>query len=96
MTNRFETTANNLKNYYNGVEDAKDIIFKCATVAAGACAAGSIIPIFAIPSIIIGSFGAIWVMYGKVSKALGISIKENALKILARAALANLSTMLYG
>ncbi len=92
MTNRFNTTTKELKNYYAAAEEAKEIIFKCAAVAAGSVAVGSTIPVLAIPSIIVGSFGAIWVMYGKVSQALGISLKENALKLLARAALSNIST----
>ena len=39
-------------------------------------------------------FGAVWVMYGKLCAVLGISLKENVLKILARAALANIAANL--
>ena len=94
MTSRINTTTSELMNYYTSAEEAKKIILNCSLVAAGACAVGSTIPVLAIPAIIVGCFGAVWVMYGKICNKLGISIRENALKLLARAALTNISTNL--
>lgn len=87
-------TANALQRYYSNASETKSIIKNCALVAAGAATAGSLIPVLAIPAVITSSFGAIWVMYGKLCTALGISLKENTLKLLARAAIANISTNL--
>ena len=54
------------------------------------------IPGLAIPAVITSCFGAIWVMYGKLCKELGISLKDNTLKILARAAITNIAMNLTG
>lgn len=69
---------------------------KCALTATAADAVGGAIPGLAIPATIIGCFGVVWVMYGKRCSTLGISLKENALKLLARAALSNILANLSG
>ncbi len=79
-----------LKSYYVDAEEAEKIIISCALVAAGVDAVGGAIPGLAFPATIISCFGAVWVMYGQLCNKLGISLKENVLKILARAALANI------
>ena len=85
-----------LKDYYSCAEDTEKVIINCALVAAGADAVGSIIPGLAIPATIASCFGAVWVMYGKLCNTLGISLKENTLKRLAKAALANITANLGG
>ena len=83
-----------LKAHYKGAEEAEQIIMNCALVAAGAAAVGGIIPILALPSLIVSCVGAVWTMYIKVCKCLGIPIKDNILKVLASAALSNIATNL--
>ena len=85
-----------LRRYYDRADEAEQIVVKAALVAAGADAVGSIIPGLAIPATIISCFGAVWVMYGTLCSTLGISMKENVLKLLAKAALANISANLGG
>lgn len=85
-----------LKEYYSNAEDTEKVIINCALVAAGADAVGGIIPGLAIPATIASCFGAVWVMYGKLCGTLGISLKENVLKLLAKAALANIAANLSG
>lgn len=85
-----------LKEYYSHAEDTEKIILNCAIVAGSSDAVGSVIPVLAIPSLIISSIGAVWFMYGKLCETLGISLKKNVLKLLARAALANISANLGG
>ena len=89
-------TAYALRSYYADAEETEKIIIDCALVAAGADAVGSIIPGLSIPATIITCFGAVWVMYGKLCDKLGISLKKNMLKLLARAALANITANLGG
>lgn len=62
------------------------VIIDFAPVAAGADAVGGIISGLAIPAAIANCFGAVWVMYGKLCNIFGISLKENVLKLLAKAA----------
>lgn len=85
-----------LKEYYPNADETEKIIINCAVVAAGADAVAGILPGLAVPATIISCFGAVWVMYGKLCKELGISLKENVLKLLARAVLANLAANLGG
>ncbi len=85
---------NGLKAYYKGADEAERIIINCALTAAGAAAVGGIIPILAIPSLIISCVGAVWAMYIQLCKCLEIPIKENILKVLASAALSNIATNL--
>ncbi len=83
-----------LKQHYANAEETEKVIINCALVAAGADAVGGMIPGLAIIATITSCFGAVWVMYGKLCAVLGISLKENVLKILARAALANIAANL--
>ena len=85
-----------LKAYYPNADQLEKTIINCALVAAGADAVGGIIPVFSIPATIIGCIGAVWVMYGKLCKQLGITLEKKVLKILARAALANIAGNLGG
>lgn len=85
-----------LRNYYNHADDAERIIMNAALTAAAADAVGGMIPGLAIPATILSCFGAVWVMYGTLCKTLGISLKENVLKLLAKAALANITANLGG
>ena len=85
-----------LKQYYDNADETTKIIMKAALTAAGADAVGGAIPGLAIPATIISCFGAVWVMYGAICRKLGISMKDKALKLLARAALANIAANLGG
>lgn len=89
-------TAYALKEYYAHAEDTEKVILNAALVAAGADAVGGAIPGASIPITIITCTGAVWVMYGALCKTLGISLKKNVLKLLARAALANIVANLGG
>ena len=85
-----------LKVYYSQAKETEKIILNCALTAAAADAVGGMIPGLAIPATIISCFGAVWMMYGSLCNALGISLKEHVLKLLAKAALANISANLGG
>lgn len=85
-----------LKDYYAHADETERIIMNAALTAAAADAVGGIIPGLAIPAVIVSCFGAVWVMYGSLCATLGISLKENVLKLLARAALANITANLGG
>lgn len=85
-----------LQSYYNRANEAEKVILNAALAAAAADAVGGLIPGLAIPATIISCFGAVWVMYGTLCSTLGISMKENVLKLLAKAALANISANLGG
>ena len=74
-----------LSEHYSNAEDTEKIVIKCALTATAADAIGGAIPGLAVPATIIGCFGAVWVMYGKLCSTLGISLKKNVLKLLARA-----------
>lgn len=93
---QIKTLMYGLKDYYSNAEDTEKVIINCALVAAGADAVGSAIPGLAIPATIVSCFGAVWTMYVKLCNTLGISLKENALKMLAKAALANIAANLGG
>lgn len=88
------TTA--LKDYYVRANETERIILNSALAAAAADAVGGIIPGLAIPAIIVSCFGAVWAMYASLCSTLGISLKENVLKLLARAVLANITANLGG
>ncbi len=88
--------AKQLEHYYVNADQSEKIIINCAMFAAGADAVGGIIPGLAIPATITSCVGTVWVMYKKLCDNLGISIKENTLKILARAALSNIAANLGG
>lgn len=88
--------AYHLREYYNHAEDVERIILTAALTAAAADAVGGLIPGLAIPATILSCFGAVWVMYGSLCKTLGISLKENVLKLLAKAALSNITANLGG
>lgn len=85
-----------LRSYYPNADNTEKIILECALVGAGADAVGGIIPGLAIPATITACFGTVWVMYGRLAKELGISLKDNVLKLLARAALSNIAANLGG
>ncbi len=85
-----------LSEHYSNAEDTEKIVIKCALTATAADAIGGAIPGLAVPATIIGCFGAVWVMYGKLCSTLGISLKKNVLKLLARAALSNIVANLSG
>lgn len=85
-----------LKDYYSRANEAERVILNAALTAAAADAVGGMIPGLAIPATILSCFGAVWVMYGALCSTLGISLKENVLKLLARAALANITANLGG
>lgn len=85
-----------LKEYYQNAEETEQIIMTHALIAAGADAIGGAIPGLAIPAVIVSCFGVVWVMYGMLCNTLGISLKENVLKLLARAVLANIAANLGG
>lgn len=85
-----------LKEYYANAEETERIILTSAIIAASADAVGGTIPGVAIPATIISCFGAVWVMYGMLCNTLGISLKKNTLKLLAKAALANIVANLGG
>ena len=70
-----------LKAYYDNAEGTEKVILSYAIAAAAADAAGGAIPGLAIPAAIVSCFGA---------------IKEHALKLLAKAALANIAANLGG
>lgn len=96
MTTYMKDAAYLLKAYYANAEDAEKIILSCALTAAGADAVGGLIPGLAVPMIVVSCLGAVWAMYGSICAKLNISIKGNVLKILARAALANIVANLGG
>ena len=83
-----------LNKYYNNADKAHKIIIACAGAAAAAEGIGGSIPGLAVPAIIISSFGAVWTMYGKLCKTLGITLRKSVLKLLARAALSNIAANL--
>ena len=85
-----------LKRYYDHAEEAEQMIINYALLAGGANAVGGMVPGLAIPATIMACFVAVWGMYADLCKTLGISIKENVLKLLARAALANITANLGG
>ena len=85
-----------LREFYKNADDANKIIMTAALTAAGADAIGGAIPGLSIPATIISCFGAVWVMYGAICRTLGITMKDKALKLLARAALANIAANLGG
>lgn len=85
-----------LKCYYARANETEQIILNAALAAAAADAVGGIIPGLAIPAIIISCFGTVWAMYAALCSTLGISLKENVLKLLARAVLANITANLGG
>ena len=83
--------ANHLKQYYNNADDAVQVILKHAGIAAGACAVGIAFPALEVPAIIVASFGAVWAMYIQLCKCLGIELSDNLLKVLASAAISNIT-----
>lgn len=85
-----------LKDYYYHADETEQIILNAALTAAAADAVGGMIPGLAIPATIISCFGAVWAMYGSLCSKLEISLKEHTLKLLAKAALANITANLGG
>ena len=85
-----------LRQYYGQADEAERVIMTAALTAAAADAVGGAIPGLAIPATILSCFGAVWIMYGSLCKTLGISLKENVLKLLAKAALSNIAANLGG
>lgn len=83
-----------LKAYYKEAEEAERIIMECALMAGGATAVGSMVPVLSLPAAIMACFGAVWAMYIRLCKCLGITISKNILKVLASAALSNMATNL--
>lgn len=91
---RLDHLLKNLKYYYKSADKVEKIILNCALTAAGATAVGGLVPILALPAMIISCVGAVWTMYIKICKCLDIPIGENILKVLATAALSNIATNL--
>ena len=85
-----------LQQYYSRAKDTEKVIIECAVAAAAADLIGAWVPGLAIPAAVVSCFGAVWAMYARLCSTLGISIKENALKLIARAALANITANLAG
>ena len=86
----------NLKYYYKTADEVEQIILNCAMAAAGASAVGGLVPVLALPAMIVSCVGAVWTMYVKICNCLKIPIGENILKVLASAALSNIATNLIG
>ena len=82
---------NGLKCHYNNAEETEKNIITCAFTAATADDLGGAIPGLAVVTTIISCVGAVWVMYGKLCSCLWIKMRDNTLKLLARAALANIA-----
>lgn len=93
---RLQDAVKSLKYYYKDADEAEKIILNCAMVAAGATAVGSLVPFLALPSMIVSCVGAVWTMYIKICLCLEIPIGANILKVLASAALSNITTNLVG
>ncbi len=91
-----DLVADALQAFYENADETNKIIMTSALTAAGADAIGGIFPGLAIPATIISCFGAVWVMYGAICRKLGITMKDKVLKLLARAALANIAANLGG
>lgn len=85
-----------LKIYYPNAEKSEQIIINCALAAAGANVLGGIIPGLAVITTIFACFGAVWTMYVKLCNELEISLSQNALKLIARAAISNIAANLGG
>lgn len=85
-----------LREHYKNADKAERVIIENAAVAAGANVIGSWIPVLAIPAAITACIGAVWVLYGRLCSTLGISLKGNLMKLLARAAVANIGANLTG
>ena len=85
-----------LKAYYPNAEKTEQIIIDCALAAAGANVIGGLIPGLAVATTIVACFGAVWTMYVKLCNALEISLTENALKLIAKAVIANIAANLGG
>ncbi len=88
--------ARELLDHYRRAGETEQIIIGCATTATVADAVGGAIPGLAIPATIVSCVGAVWAMYGILCSTLGISIKKNVLKLLARAAITNIAANLGG
>ncbi len=85
-----------LSKHYERAEETEKIILQCAFAATVADMVGGSIPFLAVPATIVSCFGVVWVMYGRLCKELGITLKEHVLKLLAKAALANIAANLGG
>lgn len=96
MNNALRMLAHALVKYYPNAENTEKIIIQCATAAAVADVLPSAIPGLAVPATIVACFGAVWVMYGRLCSELGITLQKKILKLLARAALANIAANLGG
>ena len=83
-----------VKTYYPNAERTEQIIINCALTAAGANVVGGIIPGLAVPATIVSCVGAVWTMYVKLCRELKISLTDNALKLIARAAVSNIAANL--
>ena len=85
-----------LAHHYEHAEDTTKIIIGAALVAAGSDAVASLVPILSLPATIIGCLAAVWIMYSKICKKLGIRLSEHTLKLIGKAALANIAGNLIG
>ena len=74
----------------NQAEKAQTTIQACAITAAASGVGASIFPGMGGLVMTAVAVGAVWVMYAKINKDLGISIKDNVLKSLASAVLSNI------
>ena len=85
-----------LATYYKGASRAEKVILESAFAAAAACAVGGAVPILALPSLIISCIGAVWTMYYRICKELGIPLSGHMLRFLGTAALSNIAANLVG
>ena len=94
MSSPIKELAYALKTYYPNAERTEQIIINCALTAAGANVVGGLVPGLAVATTIVACFGAVWTMYVKLCRTLEISLTENALKLIAKAAIANIAANL--
>ena len=93
---RLQDAVRALRYYYKDAGEAEQIILSCAAVAAGSAAVGGMVPVLALPAMIVSCVGAVWAMYIQICKCLEIPIGKNILRVLASAALSNIATNLIG
>ena len=84
--------------FSNGFDEnkAKDIIIKHSIASAAAGLAGGILPGVASIIAVLTSTGAIWSMYYRLCKEMGVKVSQNILKALGSAILSNIVTQLGG
>ncbi len=83
-----------LSKYYANAKETEKIITDCAQAAARVNTVVSFIPVLSVPATIVSCFSAVLAMYGKLCRKLGISLKPNVRKLLARTAISNVAANL--